>query len=238
MGSRAIFWNFSIPLSFLSPLPPSFLLSLPLSPSFLFPPPSQFLFLSLRVPVLNSFSRYFILSPSLPSCLSLSRLLFPYSSLPLCPPLRVSPFFSFPLSLFPSLCRCRAARSYSAQGRCPDQQRCYAAATLAADRCYGCEQRGWAMSLCCFVVADKSPRCIDSVALLSRCRSVACSAAAATRCAPERYSRRAVQSHSPLISPLSRSAAVQSLRCSRLQRSVQFAAALESTASIRSRSRH
>ena len=102
--------------------------------------------------------------------------------------------------------------------------------------CCGCEQRGWAMSLCCFVVADKSPRCIDSVALLSRCRSVACSAAAATRCAPERYSRRAVQSHSPLISPLSRSAAVQSLRCSRLQRSVQFAAALESTASIRSRS--
>ena len=103
--------------------------------------------------------------------------------------------------------------------------------------CCGCEQRGWAMSLCCFVVADKSPRCIDSVALLSRCRSVACSAAAATRCAPERYRRHAVQSHSPLISPLSRSAAVQSLRCSRLQRSVQFAAALESTASLRSRSR-
>ena len=73
--------------------------------------------------------------------------------------------------------------------------------------CCGCEQRGWAMSLCCFVVADKSPRCIDSVALLSRCRSVACSAAAATRRAPERYSRRAVQSHSPLISP------PQSQRC-------------------------
>ena len=130
MGSRAIFWNFSIPLSFLSPLPPSFLLSLPLSPSFLFPPLPLSFFSS------HSVSLSLPLSPVISSCLPLSLrvclcLAFSFP-IPLCPPLRVSPFFSFPLSLFPSLCRCRAARSYSAQGRCPDQQRSYAAATLAA----------------------------------------------------------------------------------------------------------
>ena len=162
VGSRAIFWNFSISsvphrccavhsrhttissqrrcitasvLSF------SFLLSLWLSLP-VFPSPSVVLFLSPLPPLsFGFFSSHSVslslpLSPVISSCLPLSlrvclSLAFSFP-IRLCPPLRVSPFFSFPLSLFPSLCRCRAARSYSAQGRCLDQQRCYAAATLAA----------------------------------------------------------------------------------------------------------
>ena len=102
---------------------------------------SLLLSFSLPSPGLSFFSSHSVslslpLSPVISSCLPLSlrvclSLAFSFP-IRLCPPLRVSPFFSFPLSLFPSLCRCRAARSYSAQGRCLDQQRCYAAATLAA----------------------------------------------------------------------------------------------------------